>query len=141
VLAIMLVLGLLASHERTVAGSFWHGQWEGECFRDGTLRGMNDEICRARWSGDMDVSFDRDADKLILYVATKPDTGAQCSDLVEIPAHRLAGDSRVTLLANAIRAARRRISADCRVPGRSTVISLRDLRAVLRETDGLIHIP
>ena len=123
-----------------VAGSFCHGQWQGECFRDGTLRGMNDEICRARWSGNLNVYLERDADKLVVFVFPRNENDVRCSESAEMSSRALADPARAEALFRIVRALTRRIAKKCLVPSHLSSLNLRDLRATLRETDGLIHI-
>ena len=139
-LLLAMTMVLPGAIERTVAGSYRHGQWSGECFRDGTLRGMGDEICRARWAGNVDVRFDRDADRLSLLVSPRARAPSRCARGADIAALQLTGPARTERVARAIAAAIRALPAACRVPHRVTPIDRRDLAATLRETDGLIHV-
>ena len=123
------------------AGSFQHGQWQGECFRDGTLRGMDDEFCRARWTGNIDVSFKRDADRLELVISSKNSADQRCAASAVFPASALIGRGREKRLINAIASRARGIARRCGGPARTAPISESNLRATLIETDDLTHLP
>lgn len=121
-------------------GSFRHGQWQGACFRDGFLAGQDDEVCRAHWTGDIDVSFDRDAAGLTLFVSVANPAGRQCSKLLSFSPRNLARRGRAVRFIAALNAGARTVAKQCAVNARLPTISAQDLRATLRETDGLTHL-
>ena len=139
----MIVAALLLASSgcpHVVAGSFCHGQWQGECFRDGTLRGMPDEICRARWLGNVTVDLERNADSLSIFIAPRQEHGVRCIESAEISSRALTRPARAQAVSRIVSGLIRRVSKKCPSPSRVTRLNLRDLRATLRETDGLIHI-
>lgn len=130
----------LAGVESEPIGAFHHGPWEGACFRDGFLAGRDDEVCRATWSGRVYVMFNRDADGLTLYISATSSTGRQCAKPLSFSPGVLAQRGRTTRVALALDAGLRAVAKQCAVRTRSPTTSVSDLQAMLRETDGLIHL-
>ena len=128
-----IALGLIALEPPI--GVFHHGQWRGQCYRDGFLSGLDHEFCAATLSGDLKVRLERDADKLVILV---PSTGCKGGWRPKVI---LSQDlSRTDRTARVLLAIQGHIASQC--PGRDATPSLskRDLEATLKETDGLIHL-
>ena len=138
---IVLAVGLAAMQSGEGLGSFHHGQWRGEYFRDGFLAGMDDEVCRARWSGNMDVSFDRNADRLTLLLRLNDSSKPECSESASFRNASLAKRGREIRILAYIRSQIREIARRRTGPTHFTPVSAKDLKAALRETDDLAHIP
>lgn len=118
-----------------VPGTFRHGAWQGRCFRDGFLSGMDHELCRGWTGGPVAIHFERTAEAMRVSVEVK---GCEAlSEPAVLPESTLARADRVATIAVLLRmVVRARLSAcgsRLTVPG----VDMRALAAVLTGTDGL----
>lgn len=135
----LLALLLLAAGPGDFPGLFHHGQWRGTCFRDGTLRGQDDELCRGDWQGNTKIGFERNADRLLVLLSPKGPYRQECVAAVHWSERRARRRDRVPALISAVNSAARAVPTRCGMP-RVLPINARDLAKTLRDTDGLTHV-
>jgi hypothetical protein len=118
-----------------VPGTFQHGQWQGRCFRDGFLSGMDHELCRGWTAGPVVIRFERTAEDLSFRAEA---TGCAPLDLHmgKAPAGLAPANYAASLsvvLGLTIKDALKTCGSKLKAPK----IDKAALAAVLTETDGL----
>jgi hypothetical protein len=135
-----LILGLAGMQQDgavdlQVPGTFQHGAWQGRCFRDGFLSGMDHELCRGWTSGPVAIHFERTAEAMHITVEV---SGCSASNQVTmLPESTLASADRNRTVAAVLRMVVRDAVKACRSGLKAPGVDLRTLAAVLTETDGL----
>lgn len=136
-LALLLATSLVpkAAIEEATPGEFRHGGWLGRCYRDGTLRGMDKELCRAEMAGDVTISIERDVKQLKLTASV---LGCNAEHGVGyVGAAALASPGRAGLLRLMVETQQKQALKACGNKGKPPKLVMADLEAMLRETDGL----
>jgi hypothetical protein len=119
-----------------VPGTFRHGAWQGRCFRDGFLSGMDHELCRGWTGGPVAIHFERTAEAMRVSVEVKG-CAAYSGREVTLPASTLASPRRSDQIAAALGRMVRITLGTCRSKLVAPVLDAHTLAAVLTETDGL----
>lgn len=119
-----------------VPGTFQHGQWQGRCFRDGFLSGMDHELCRGWTSGPVAIHFERTAEAMRVSVTVKACprySGREVALLARVMTGKRRADDMAAMLGRMVHVM---ISA-CRSKYPAPAMDMGALAAVLTETDGL----
>ena len=114
---------------------FSHEPWQGRCFRDGYLAGMDHELCRATMEGPVAITFERTASGIEFAVTT-----VGCPPLtlaVTPPPATLAPKQRAGSVAGMLQFVIRDMLKTCRSKLKAPKIDAAEFGAVLVETDGL----
>lgn len=119
-----------------VPGTFQHGAWQGRCFRDGFLSGMDHEMCRGWTSGPVAIHFERTALGMRIWLTVRRCPAYSGRD-VTLPAARLDGAHRAEDIVGALGRMMRVTLSTCRSKYPAPVVDQALLAAVLTETDGL----
>jgi hypothetical protein len=120
----------------SVPGTFQHGAWQGRCFRDGFLSGMDHELCRGWTQGPVAIHFERTAEAVRFSVTVKGcprysgrEVTVKSDDLTR---PRRAGEN-AEMLGRIVPI----VLSACRSKYAAPVVDVAALAAVLTETDGL----
>lgn len=119
-----------------VPGTFQHGQWQGRCFRDGYLSGMDHELCRGWTNGPVAMHFERTAEAMRVSFKVKGCPRYSGRETA-LPDWAIKGTARAGGIAAMLdRMARATLNA-CHSKLRAPVAVVPDLEAMLIETEGL----
>lgn len=117
-------------------GTFQHGQWQGRCFRDGYLSGMDHELCRGWTNGPVSMWFERTAEDMRFWLTVKGFT-RQTGSQVEMQASSLEDSHRAENIAAVLRRVLPMSLSACHSKHAAPVVDVAALAEVLTETDGL----
>ncbi|MBO9715159.1 hypothetical protein [Sphingomonas sp.] len=117
------------------ADAFTYGIWQGRCFRDGYLAGMDHELCRASAAGPVAIRIERDAEALAIWVEPSGCRKTPAGGVVR--ANLLALSDRAAVVAAKIRGQVRIALKECRSKLRAPRIDQPAVAALLLQSDGL----
>jgi hypothetical protein len=129
----VIAIALLLAQTAPEPGAFTHGPWQGRCYRDGYMAGMDHELCRATLTGPVTVTFERDATSMVFRA-----TAEGCDPLtlnMDPPPATLAPEKFAKTMAVMLQLSLKSSMGSCKA--KAPKIDVAPLSAIIAETSGL----